>query len=114
DLRVGGPVRFTWPAGEVSRGVVVAIEPAQLFAFRWDVFGSVSDPTLFTEVEFRIRAHRDGTVIRVTERGLRGLVEGGVAPYLDDLVEEHVDGWRNEMNDLAELLHAERVERARS
>lgn len=104
DLRVGGAVRFHWPAGEISSGVVVAVEAPTLFTFRWDVFGSVADPTLYTEVEFRVRATLEGSVVQVTERGLRGLVEGGVAPDLDDLVEEHVDGWRNEMTDLAALL----------
>jgi uncharacterized protein YndB with AHSA1/START domain len=104
DLRVGGSVRFTWPAGEVSHGVVVAVEPVTRFAFRWDVFGTIADPTRFTEVDFRIRAVDGGTAIRVTERGLQALAQADVAPYLDDLVEEHIDGWRNEMSDLAEWL----------
>jgi uncharacterized protein YndB with AHSA1/START domain len=110
DLRVGGPVRFTWPAGEVSRGVVVAVEPGIRFAFRWDVFGTVTDPTLFTEVEFRIRPAEGGAAVRVTERGLQALVDAGVAPYLEDLVEEHIDGWRNEMGDLGRTLEARRFE----
>ena len=49
DLRVGGAVSFGWPAGEISRGVITALEPMRRFAFRWDVFGSVSDPAVFTQ-----------------------------------------------------------------
>jgi uncharacterized protein YndB with AHSA1/START domain len=104
DLRVGGSVRFTWPAGEVSHGVVVAVEPVTRFTFRWDVFGTIADPTRFTEVDFRIRAVDGGTAVRVTERGLQALAQADVSTYLDDLVEEHIDGWRNEMSDLASWL----------
>ncbi len=95
---------FHWPAGEVSRGVVVTVDEPRVFAFRWDVFGTIADPTLYPEVEFRVSTSGPHTLVRVTERGLRGLAEAGVAPYLDDLVEEHVDGWRNEMSDLTALL----------
>ena len=42
-------------------------------------------------------SHRDG---------LLALVDAGIAPNLEDLVEEHVDGWRNEMGDLAMLLES--------
>jgi uncharacterized protein YndB with AHSA1/START domain len=104
DLRVGGAVRFTWAPGEVSAGVVTTVEPMRTFAYRWDVFGTVVDPGLFTLVEFRLRPVEAGTAVRVTETGLRRLVEAGVAPDLEELLEEHVDGWRNEMSDLARYL----------
>jgi uncharacterized protein YndB with AHSA1/START domain len=104
DLRVGGAVCFHWPAGEVSRGVVITVDAPKVFAFRWDVFGTITDPTLYTEVEFRVTRSGERSLVRVTEGGLRGLAEAGIAPYLDDLVEEHVDGWRNEMSDLTALL----------
>jgi uncharacterized protein YndB with AHSA1/START domain len=103
DLRVGGPVRFTWPAGEVSKGAVTAVEPMTTFAFSWDVFGTIVDPSLFTQVEFRLRPVDGGTSVRVLETGLNALVANGVATDLDELFEEHVDGWRNEMTDL--VLH---------
>jgi uncharacterized protein YndB with AHSA1/START domain len=106
DLRVGGSVRFTWPAGEVSQGVVVTAEEPTRFAFRWDVFGTITDPTRFTTVEFTIRPVAAGTTVQVRETGLRALVEAGIAPNAEDLVEEHVDGWRNEMADLATLLES--------
>ncbi len=106
DLRVGGAVRYTWPAGEVATGVVTAVEPLRRFVFRWDVFGTITDPGLFTTVAFALRPIADGTAVRVTESGLRALVDAGVAAELEDLVEEHIDGWRNEMSDLARYLQA--------
>jgi uncharacterized protein YndB with AHSA1/START domain len=106
DLRVGGAVRFTWPAGEVSQGVVTELEPMTTFAFRWDVFGSIVDPGVFTQVEFRLRPVDEGTSIRVLETGLDALVQSGVAIDPDELFEEHIDGWRNEMSDLASYLES--------
>jgi uncharacterized protein YndB with AHSA1/START domain len=107
DLRVGGSVRFTWPAGEISHGVIVSAEAPTRFAFRWDVFGTITDPTLFTTVEFTIHPVAQGTAVRVSETGLSALVEAGIALNVEDLVEEHVDGWRNEMGDLAVLLESQ-------
>jgi uncharacterized protein YndB with AHSA1/START domain len=104
DLRVGGPVRFTWPAGEVSKGVVRAVEPMTTFAFSWDVFGTIVDPSLFTQVEFRLRPVNGGTSVRVLETGLDAMARAGVATDLEELFEEHVDGWRNEMTDLVRHL----------
>jgi uncharacterized protein YndB with AHSA1/START domain len=104
DLRVGGPVRFTWPAGEISKGVVTTVEPMTTFAFSWDVFGTIVDPSLFTQVEFRIKPVSGGTSVRVLETGLDAMAAAGVAADLEELFEEHVDGWRNEMTDLVRHL----------
>lgn len=104
DLRVGGAVTFGWPAGEVSKGVITVVEPLTRFAFRWDVFGTVLDPAVFTTVEFQLAEVEDGVSVRVVESGLEALSRSGVAPNLDDLYEEHVDGWRNEMSDLVHYL----------
>jgi uncharacterized protein YndB with AHSA1/START domain len=104
DLRVGGAVRFTWPAGEVSKGVVTVVEPGVRFGFSWDVFGSIVDPGAFTHVEFRLHPVDGGTSVRVVETGLETLHETGVAPDLEDLFEEHIDGWRNEMSDLVDYV----------
>jgi uncharacterized protein YndB with AHSA1/START domain len=104
DLRVGGAVTFGWPAGEVSKGVVTVLEPMERFAFRWDVFGTVVDPAGFTTVEFQLRDVAGGVAVRVIETGLDDLARRGVAPSLDDLYEEHIDGWRNEMSDLVHYL----------
>jgi uncharacterized protein YndB with AHSA1/START domain len=104
EPRLGGAVTFGWPAGEVSKGVVTVVEPMHRFAYRWDVFGTVLDPEVFTQVEFELRAVAGGVAVRVTESGLERLSTSGVAPNLDDLYEEHVDGWRNEMSDLVHYL----------
>ncbi|MFL6101518.1 MAG: SRPBCC domain-containing protein [Actinomycetales bacterium] len=104
DLRVGGAVAFGWPAGEVSKGVITAVEPMTRYAFSWDVFGSVVDPAVFTQVEFSLRRVEGGVAVRVVESGLELVSRSGVAPNLDDLYEEHVDGWRNEMTDLVGYL----------
>jgi uncharacterized protein YndB with AHSA1/START domain len=104
DLRVGGAVRFSWPAGEISSGVITVLEPSTRFAFSWDVFGTVSDPSVFTTVEFWLRPTDGGTTVRVEESGLEAVSHSGVAPNLDELVEEHVDGWRNEMSDLVHYV----------
>ena len=104
DLRVGGTVRFGWPAGEVSKGVVTAVEPGKIFAFKWDVFGTITDPGSFTHVEFRLHRVDGGTAVRVLETGLETLHATGVAPDPEELFEEHIDGWRNEMSDLVDYL----------
>jgi uncharacterized protein YndB with AHSA1/START domain len=104
DLRVGGAVTFGWPAGEVSKGVVTVVEPMSRFAFRWDVFGTVLDPADFTTVEFQLQEGDAGVAVRVVESGLAALSRSGIAPNLEDLYEEHVDGWRNEMTDLVHYL----------
>jgi uncharacterized protein YndB with AHSA1/START domain len=104
DLRVGGAVRFAWPAGEVSSGVITVLEPTSRFAFSWDVFGTVDDPNVFTTVEFWLRPAEGGTTVRVEESGLDAVSHSGVAPNLEELVEEHIDGWRNEMSDLVRYV----------
>jgi uncharacterized protein YndB with AHSA1/START domain len=104
DLRVGGAVRFCWPAGEISQGVVTVVEPTSRFGFRWDVVGTVPDPGVYSDVEFWLRAVDGGTTVRVEERGLEAVSRSGVAPNLDELFEEHVDGWRNEMSDLVRYV----------
>jgi uncharacterized protein YndB with AHSA1/START domain len=106
DLRVGGQVRFTWPAGELSTGVVTAVEPMSLFAYRWDIFGTLDDPTLFTLVEFQLEAVEGGTSLRLTESGLPAVAEANGEDELEDLVEEHVDGWRNEISDLVRYIES--------
>jgi uncharacterized protein YndB with AHSA1/START domain len=104
DLRVGGAVRFSWPAGEISTGVVTILEPTSRFGFSWDVFGTVLESSLFTTVEFWLRSAEGGTTVRVEESGLEAVSRSGVAPNLDELFEEHVDGWRNEMSDLVRYV----------
>ena len=104
DLRVGGAVRFGWPAGEISSGVVTLVDPRSRFGFSWDVFGTVSDPSVFTIVELRLTPTKGGTTVRVAESGLEAVSRSGVAPNLDELLEEHVDGWRNEMGDLVRYV----------
>jgi uncharacterized protein YndB with AHSA1/START domain len=104
DLRVGGAVRFTWPAGEISTGVVTILEPVSRFGYSWDVFGTVQDPGVFTTVVFRLRPTEGGTTVRVEEIGLEAVSRSGVAPNLEELFEEHVDGWRNEMSDLVRYV----------
>jgi uncharacterized protein YndB with AHSA1/START domain len=110
DLRVGGQVQFTWPAGELSRGVVTVVEPGSRFAFRWDIFGTLTDPTLFTVVEFQLAAVPDGTVLRVTETGLPAVAAAHGEDDLDDLIEEHVDGWRNEISDLVRYVESRPID----
>lgn len=104
DLRVGGAVRFSWPAGEISTGVVTILEPTSRFGFSWDVFGTVLESSVFTTVEFWLRSTEGGTTVRVEESGLEAVSLSGVAPNLDELFEEHVDGWRNEMSDLVRYV----------
>jgi uncharacterized protein YndB with AHSA1/START domain len=114
DLRVGGGVRFGWPAGEVSTGVITVLEPGSRFAFSWDVFGTVADPNVFTTVEFWLRPEEGGTRVRVEESGLEAVSRSGVAPNLEELVEEHIDGWRNEMSDLVRYVAGRVADRSRA
>lgn len=107
DLRVGGAVRFTWPAGEVSHGVITRLEPGVSLAYRWDVFGTIVEPQLFPTVELTVaEAAEGGSTVTVVETGLALVSAAGVSPDLQALHDEHVDGWRNEMRDLIGYLAA--------
>jgi uncharacterized protein YndB with AHSA1/START domain len=106
DPRRGGGVRFGWLPDEICRGVVVDIDPPRRFAFRWDAFGTIRDPGLYTRVEFRLYKDEQDTRVVVVESGFAALVDLVGEEHLAQVLHEHVEGWRNEMGDLVRYLAA--------
>jgi uncharacterized protein YndB with AHSA1/START domain len=109
DLRRGGGVRFGWRADEVCTGVVVKVEPVRRFAFRWDAFGTIKDPGLYTRVDFRLHRSDDATRLVVVESGFAALAVAESEDRLAHVLQEHVDGWRNEICDLVRYLATDEV-----
>ncbi len=101
DLRPGGEVVFTWdgttgPSGS-NRGVIEAVEPPNLFAFRWQ---SSSETEQTTRVEFTLEPHPEGTRLRLVESGFASLppeLRGGSH-------EGNSSGWERELGELAQRL----------
>ena len=73
----GGSLRLVWENGDVSRGVVEAIEPPSIFSFRWHARPvEYTDPLTSensTVVTFRLETVNSGTRLTVTEEGFAGL-----------------------------------------
>ena len=101
DLRPGGEVVFTWdgttgPSGS-NCGVIEAVDPPNLFAFRWQ---SNSETEQMTRVEFTLEPHPEGTRLRLVESGFASLppeLRGGSH-------EGNWSGWERELGELAQYL----------
>lgn len=103
DLRPGGAIEVRWD-GHSLDGVVQAVEPTSLFAFRWRQL-DVPDGTDLVDgnstlVEFSLESAGDTTVVRVVESGFDAL----------DLSEDdrrglhsgHTEGWEREIAELGD------------
>jgi uncharacterized protein YndB with AHSA1/START domain len=77
DLRPGGRIVFDHPPHGPLPAVIEQLDPPHLLAFRWAVTGpqgTEPTPANSTLVEYRLAAVADGTVLRMTESGLAGVL----------------------------------------
>jgi uncharacterized protein YndB with AHSA1/START domain len=102
DLRVGGLAHLTFEGGHSADLRIERLEPPHVFGYTWGITGLPADDPRRTYVEFTLEPVADGTRLTV--------VESGFAQLPDDLYSGayggNVEGWRNELDELAEYLDA--------
>ncbi len=103
DLRPGGELAIKFGDFGTAVGTVEKVERPSLFAFRWVTPEPDLDPDRregwFTQVEFRLTAAGDATMVRMTERGFASLA--GTEEQAANLAERHTGGWGTFMDQLA-------------
>jgi uncharacterized protein YndB with AHSA1/START domain len=101
DLRPGGALEVRWD-GHSLIGVVEAVDPTSLFAFRWQQIDVADGADLTsgnsTLVEFALRSDGDTTHVRVTESGFDSL--DLPADQREGLYAGHTQGWQQETAEL--------------
>jgi uncharacterized protein YndB with AHSA1/START domain len=89
DAVPGGAFRMTIANGQVAEGRFVELEPDRRVVFTWGWNGNPSLPAGSTTVEIELVPDGDGTLVKLTHRGLppegRALHEVGWAHYLPRL-----------------------------
>lgn len=105
DLRPGGALALHWKEHGTARGRVETVEPPRTFAFRWVLVGD-GEPTEgnSTLVVFALSPEGDQTRLRVVESGFAGL--DVPAEQQANHLAENTEGWRQELDELAEYLSA--------
>jgi uncharacterized protein YndB with AHSA1/START domain len=99
DLRPGGSITLTWKKVGTTRARVERVEPPRLFSFRW-VRGRDEEPhpDNSTLVEFTLSDAGGGTLLRVTESGIRTLRMS--AADLGEYTRLNGKGWTSELAEL--------------
>jgi uncharacterized protein YndB with AHSA1/START domain len=99
ELRPGGAITLTWKKVGTTRARVVRVEPPRHFSFRW-VRGrdEEPDPDNSTLVEFTLADAGGGTLLRVTESGIRTLQMSEAE--LTDYASLNGKGWTSELAEL--------------
>jgi uncharacterized protein YndB with AHSA1/START domain len=101
----GGTGVLTWDQRAVTRPfqveiTVVEAVPGELFSFRWVYPESeVATPENSMLVTFTLTLDGDGTLLIVTEEGMRE--KGWEAVVLEEYYTSHDDGWTRHLADLA-------------
>lgn len=74
EPRPGAPATFRWPDGRRRDATVEEVEPLRKLSFRWAPFertpGKGARAVPATRVEFNLEQAREGTLLRISERGL--------------------------------------------
>lgn len=82
DARPGGTYRVEINDQAVARGEYVEIDPPRRVVFTWGWEGHLAVPPRSSTVEVELAPEGDGTLLRLTHRGLP-----------DDEVDQHAHGW---------------------
>ncbi|MFD7657598.1 SRPBCC domain-containing protein [Actinosynnema sp. NPDC059797] len=102
DLRVGGVIRLSWDGGHSTDLRVERVEEPSVFGFSWPVDGLPEEEPHRTYVEFTLEPVGGGTRLVTVETGFARLPEdAGRKAY-----EDHEQGWKNELGELAAHLDA--------
>jgi uncharacterized protein YndB with AHSA1/START domain len=104
DLRPGGTAYVEWDDEEGSKATLTisVVEPPTRFAWTWGIQGLPATDPRRTYVEFILRPSGGGTQLTVTESGFAQVPED----LLDTAYQGNVEGWRKELAELADYLHA--------
>ncbi|GAA1270577.1 SRPBCC domain-containing protein [Saccharothrix xinjiangensis] len=102
DLSVGGVIRLSWEGGHAVDLRVERVEEPSVFGFTWPVDGLPEDERHRTYVEFTLEPVDGGTRLVAVETGFARLPEDAGRKAHD----AHVQGWKNELADLAAHLDA--------
>ena len=104
DLRPGGTASVEWDEENGSKATMTisVVEPPTRFAWTWGIQGLPATDPRRTYVEFILRPSGAGTRLTVTESGFAQVPED----LLDTAYQGNVEGWRKELAELADYLHA--------
>ncbi len=101
DLRPGGAIEVRWD-GHALDGIVQAVDPTSLFAFRWRQLDVAAGTQLgdgnSTLVEFRLEEVGDATHVHLVESGFDAL--GLPEDDRQRMRTAHTGGWENEIAEL--------------
>jgi uncharacterized protein YndB with AHSA1/START domain len=108
DLRPGGALTLRWEEYGTVHGRIERIEPMTLFSYRWAPYkepgGTEPVDGNSTLIEFMLSETGDGTRLRVVESGFTSL---DAAPERQEALRQgNVDGWKQELGELADYAHA--------
>ncbi len=91
-----------WPGEPPSTLVIQVVEPPRRFGYSWGITGLPDSDPRRTYVEFTLTPTELGTSLTVVETGFAELPAGLHGPAYDG----NVDGWRQELGELAAYLDA--------
>jgi len=99
EPRVGGVFRVRMADGNVTSGELVELDPPRRLAFTWGWEGGGPVPPGSSTVEVELTPDGDGTLVRLTHRGLP-----------DEARALHQEGWDRFLPALASVAGAQRDE----
>jgi uncharacterized protein YndB with AHSA1/START domain len=102
DLRPGGAAWMRWDDGTTVEMRVERVEEPAVFGFTWQLHELPEDDPRRTYVEFTLGPAGTGTRLTVVETGFAQLPEDLYGKTYDD----HTQGWRSELGELAGYLDA--------
>ena len=102
DLRPGGLARMRWAEGFTAQMRVERVEEPTVFGFTWGIYGLPEDDPRRTYVEFTLEPSGPGTRLTVAESGFAQLPADAYGKAYDG----NVDGWAEELGELAAYLDA--------
>jgi uncharacterized protein YndB with AHSA1/START domain len=103
DLRPGGTASIEWDNKDFKATLTISVvEPPTRFAWTWAIQGLPATDPRRTYVEFNLSPSGGGTRLTVVESGFAQVSED----LLDTAYRGNVEGWRKELAELADYLHA--------
>ncbi len=103
DLRPGGTASVEWDNKDFKAMLTISVvEPPARFAWTWAIQGLPATDPRRTYVEFILSPNAGGTRLTVAESGFAQLSDD----LLDTAYRGNVEGWRKELAELADYLHA--------
>ena len=102
DLRPGGTAYVEWDEDHKATLTISVVEPPVRFAWTWGIQGLPATDPRRTYVEFILRPSGAGTRLTVVESGFAQVPDELLGPAYHG----NVEGWRKELAELADYLHA--------